>query len=56
MQVIAHRHEIHAIPGNNTNDTETGEPGTAEVAEVHEYSLSQLVPSNETDNNEVRFA
>ncbi|XP_014237964.1 uncharacterized protein DDB_G0271670-like [Trichogramma pretiosum] len=48
--VIAHRQEIHAVPHNGSYNADTGKPTAAEVAEVNEYSLSQLVPTNDTDN------
>lgn len=50
--MIAHSQEIHAVPQKNgTYNTTDGKPVAAEIAEVNEYSLSQLV--NETDNDTV---
>lgn len=48
LKVIAHTQEIHAKPQNNGTDSTDGKPTSAEVAEINEYSLSQLV--NDTDN------
>lgn len=48
--MIAHRQEVHALPRNDTNDVD-GKPSAAEVAEVNEYSLSQLVPTNDSTTN-----
>ncbi|OXU27027.1 hypothetical protein TSAR_005989 [Trichomalopsis sarcophagae] len=47
--VIAHSQEIHAVPQQNSSNATDGKPVAAEVAEVNEYSLSQLV--NNTDND-----
>ncbi|XP_023248048.1 uncharacterized protein LOC106636470 isoform X2 [Copidosoma floridanum] len=49
--VIAHRQEIHAVPQNNSTEGTNGKPTAAEVAEVNEYSLSQVV-SNDTSGND----
>ncbi|XP_058790326.1 uncharacterized protein LOC131663744 isoform X2 [Phymastichus coffea] len=54
--VIAHTQEIHAVPQSNGTNTTDRKPTAAEVAEVNEYSLSQLVSTNDTnyDNETVR--
>lgn len=49
--MIAHSQQIHAVPQKNGSVTTDGKPTAAEVAEVNEYSLSQLV--NDTDNDTV---
>lgn len=53
--MIAHRQEVHALPRNDSTNVD-GKPSAAEVAEVNEYTLSQLVSTNDsvTGNENVR--